>query len=117
MKTIFEHIEHARKKPHHVRKRIAFAAAAACSAFIALVWLVGSFSLGAFAIKGSTFADSTGQSPIVTVAENEVRSANGGIAGAAAALPDTNAPAHITIIDTTASTSAKNTAEQTTIPF
>ena len=27
MKNIFEHIEHAKRKPHHVRKQIAFGAA------------------------------------------------------------------------------------------
>lgn len=117
MKTIFEHIEYAKSKPHHIRKQIAFTAAAGISVLIALVWLVGSISLGSFAIKGSTFADSTGKSQIVTTAKNETDSTIGGIAGAASALQDSNAPAHIEIIDTSASVPVKNKAEQTTIPF
>ncbi len=114
MKTIFEHIEYAKKKPHHIRKRIAFTAAAGASALIALVWFVGSLSLGSFAIQGSTFAESTtGQPSTAPATGGETQN----IAGAAAALPNANTPAHIEIIDTAASTSAKNTAEQTTIPF
>ncbi|MGD0328776.1 MAG: hypothetical protein ABSB00_03700 [Minisyncoccia bacterium] len=113
MKTIFEHIKNAKEKPHHIRKRIAFAATTGITALIALVWLVGSFSSGAFAIRGSTFAESTESSPVITTTENQ----NQNIAGAAAALPSANTPAHIEIITTAASTSESNKAEQTTIPF
>ncbi len=112
MKTIFEHIAYAKKQPYHVRKRIAFTAAASCSAFIALVWLIGSFSSGAFAIQGNTSSENTEQ------ASTDVTSTkDSGMAGAAAALPSANAQAHIEIIDTAASTSAKHTVERTTIPF
>jgi len=114
MKTIFDHIENARSKPHHVRKRIAFGVSAGATALIALVWLIGSISTGAFAIKGSNFADSTGQSQIVTTSAGNTQN---NIAGAAAALPSANTPAHIEIIDSASSTSAKHAAEQTTIPF
>jgi len=114
MKTLFEHIAYAKGKPHHIRKRIAFIAAALVSALIALVWFIGSLSLGVFAIRGSTFAESTGQSPTVVVPENGTQNT---IAGAAAALPSANAPAHIEIIDTAPRAPAKHTAEQTTIPF
>ena len=115
MKTIFEHIEYAKSKPHHIRKQIVFTSAAGISILIALVWLIASFSTNSFAIKGSTFADSTGQSTVETVSDSENEMQN--IAGAAAALPDKNAPAHIEIIDTTTSVPEKNKAEQTTIPF
>ncbi len=112
MKTIFQHIEHVRGKPHHIRKRVAFATAAGVTAVIAFVWLAGSLTTGAFAIQGSTFADSTGQGATVTAAGN-----TSGLAGAAAALPsaDANAPAHIEIVDVASATPAK--PEQTTIPF
>ena len=116
MKTIFEHIEYAKGKPHHVRKRIAFSVAAGVSGLIALVWLIGGLSSGAFAIQGSTFAESTERSS-VTTAGSETDSTAGGIAGAAAALPAKNAPARIEIIDSATSSSAKGAAEQTTIPF
>jgi hypothetical protein len=116
MKTIFEHIEYAKEKPHHIRKRIAFAAAALGSTLVALVWLVGSFSLGSFAIQGSNFADSTTQTPVVTVPESDINPTSG-LAGVAGALKDAKSPAHIEIVDTNASTSASPKAEQTTIPF
>jgi hypothetical protein len=112
MKTVFQHIENAKTKPYHIRKQIAFAAATFTSAFIALVWFVGSFSSGTFAIKGSTFAESTQQPTVIVTGK-----VTGSVAGAAAALQDATAPAHIEIVDTTAAAPAKNRAEQTTIPF
>ncbi len=117
MKTIFEHIEYAKSKPHHIRKRIALTATATITAVIALVWFFGTLSSGAFAIQGSTFAESTGAEPTIATG-TESDSNSEGIAGAAAALPnDANAPAHIEIIDTATSSAATSTAEQTVIPF
>ena len=118
MKTIFEHIEYAKSKPHHIRKRITFAIAAGGSGVIALMWLIGSFSSNSFAINGSNFAESSGQgSAMLTTTENEVNSSNSGIAGAAAALPGASAPASIQVIDTSAPTTTQDAPEQTTIPF
>lgn len=118
MKTIPQHIEHIKGKPHHVRKRIAFGVATCGAALIALVWLAGSLGTGAFAIRGATFAESTGAESTVTVAaENGSRPAISGIAGVAAALQDAGAPAHIEIIDTASSTRTTKQAERTTIPF
>jgi len=113
MKTIFEHIEYAKTKPHHIRKRIALVAAGAGSLLIAIVWLVSSFSLGSFAIQGSNFADSMNQAPAVTTSGDKTQN----LAGAAAALESNDAPAHIEIIDASTSTSVRPSAEQTTIPF
>ena len=115
MKTIPEHIKHLQEKPHYVRKRVTFGIAAFGSAFVALVWLVGGLSLGAFAIQGSTFAESTALSPVI-VAGDEAPRVDSGIAGVAGAFSGTDAPAHIEIVDAAASTSAK-AAEKTTIPF
>ncbi|MDE1944459.1 MAG: hypothetical protein KGH97_03145 [Patescibacteria group bacterium] len=116
MKTVFDHIDHIKGKPHHIRKKIALTTAATCAAGIGLVWLVGSLSLGAFAIQGSNFAESTGQGALVVDNTNIPN-----LAGAAAALPPSeqsaSAPAHIEIIDAASSTPAKNTADQTIIPF
>lgn len=114
MKTVFEHIEHIKGKPHHIRKRIAFTTAAAGTGIIALVWLVGSISLGVFALKDNSFADTTGQSPAVTT-DNTADASN--LAGAASALESASAPAHIEIVNTTPSISGQKKAEQTTIPF
>lgn len=113
MKTVFEHIEHIKGKPHHIRKKIAFATAAGVTSVIALVWLTSSLGTGAFAIKGSSFADSAGQSAPETADNNVGRS---GLAGAASALLGADAPAHIEVIDAASSTSQKK-VEQTVIPF
>ncbi|HQT82556.1 MAG TPA: hypothetical protein PLW99_00145 [Candidatus Paceibacterota bacterium] len=115
MKTFFEHVEHIKGKPHHVRKRVAFAAATGVTAVIALVWLVGSVTSGMFAIQGSNFAESTGQQPVATTTEAGAGGTSG-LAGAAAALPAASAPAHIEIVDATSSVPAKP-VQQNVIPF
>lgn len=115
MKTIFEHIEYVKGKPHHIRNRVALAASIFGAALITLVWFVGSISTGAFAIQGSNFADSSGRPSADIVGRPSADVA--GIAGAAAAIPDTNAPAHIEIVDTSSSTKPIKKAEQTIIPF
>lgn len=118
MKTVFEHIEHVKGKPHHIRKRVAFTAAATVTGVIAFVWLVGSFSLGAFALKNNSFADSTGQSPVLTTDNNDVNSnLTGTAAVTAAVVQGASAPARIEIVDTTSTVSGQKKAEQTTIPF
>ena len=114
MKTILNHIERIREQPHQVRKQVAFATAAALTACVALIWLVGSLATGAFAIKGSSFAAGAeeGNATLTDGAESQLAGA-----GAAAALPQSkSAPAHIEIIDSSPSPE-KRQAEQTTIPF
>ncbi|MBU6388685.1 hypothetical protein KGQ72_02345 [Patescibacteria group bacterium] len=110
MKNIFEHIEHIKGKPHHIRKRVAFSIAAGVSGLIAFIWLAGSLSTGAFAITGSSFG---GTSPAVTA---DTANGNENLAGAAAALENPSAPAHIEIIDAASSTRPVK-QEQTVIPF
>ncbi len=114
MKTIFDHIEYIKGKPHHIRKKIVFATAGCLTAVVALIWFAGTLSSGTFAIQGSNFAESTGaESSVVTGGAS-----NTGIAGAGAALEsDKNAPAHIEIIDSSPATSTKKKAEPTVIPF
>lgn len=120
MKTLFDHLEHVKGKPHHVRKRIAFGMASGGTALIALVWFASAFSTGEFTLHGSSFAQSTTQGAIVVAgAENQ----NQNLAGAAAALPPgggqsaADAPAHIEIVDAASSTPAAKQAEATVIPF
>lgn len=114
MKTVFEHIEYVQGKPHHIRKHIAFGSAAGIAALIGFVWLAHSVGTGAFAIKGSTFAQSTEQeSLVISGGEN----GNQNLAGVAAALQDESAPAHIEIVDVTPSTQKVKQVEQTTLPF
>ncbi|MFA6278485.1 MAG: hypothetical protein WCS97_00110 [Candidatus Paceibacterota bacterium] len=118
MKTIFEHIEYAKGKPHHIRKRIVFGVAGIGTSLIALVWFVGTLSSGKFAIQGSTFAESTSQEPAITTdTGSNSHPAVGGIAGAAAALQDGDVPAHIEIVDTSPSKLPVKQAEQTILPF
>ena len=114
MKTLFEHIEHVKGKPHHIRKRVAFALAAGGTGVVAVVWLVGSVSLGTFALPNTSFADSTGQSPVLS---SDGAGGNSNLAGAAAALSNENTPARIEIIDAASPTSGQKKAEQTVIPF
>jgi len=117
MKTIFQHIEHVKGKPHHVRKQVAFGAATAGTALIALVWLAGSLGTGSFALKATSFADNTGEGTL-TVSNDDGSNTTSGIAGvgAAAALESASAP-RIEIIDSVASATSSKKAEQTTIPF
>ena len=119
MKTVSEHTQHIKGKPHHVRKRVAFGAATGATAFIALVWLVGNLSLGSFAIPQTSFADAArqGDSQVVVAHTSDSVGATRGVAGVAAALENVSAPAHIEIVDTASSTPAAKRAEQTTIPF
>ena len=113
MKSIFEHVEYIKGKPHHIRQKIAFGVAAGATAFIALVWLAGSLGSGAFAITGSSVGDqisgaTTGERP------------HSGLAGAAAALPSVtdSAPARIEIVDTASSSGAvPKKSDQTVLPF
>lgn len=112
MKTVFEHIEHIKGKPHHIRKRVAFGAAALGSGVVALAWFAISLATNAFAIQGSTFAMSVGQENVVATTS----ASRPQVAGAAAAFEDAK-PAHIEIVDTTVAEPAKKQSEQTTIPF
>ncbi|MFZ3043892.1 MAG: hypothetical protein WA058_02160 [Minisyncoccia bacterium] len=116
MKTIFDHIEHVKGKPHHIRKRVAFAAAACGTALIGLVWLTTSLSTGAFAIRDTSFADSTGQGVVVTTSSDTSASQLAGAGAASIFGTDASVPAHIEIVDVASSTPKKQ-AEQTTIPF
>ena len=114
MKTISQHIEHVQGQPHHIRKRIAFGTATVVTTVIALVWLTSNLALGGFAIKSSTFAESTGQEGSAIAVTRSADSSN--LAGAASAVPSASAPAQIEIVDTSSSSPEKQ-PEQTTIPF
>lgn len=116
MKTIFEHIEHIKGKPHHIRKRVAFGAATIGTAVIALAWLAGSLGTGAFALKPSSFADNTEGEMTPIVSES---SDSKGLVGVAAVIQSapTQAPARIEIVDSAKSELSTKKAEQTIIPF
>ncbi len=114
MRTIFQHIEHVKGKPHHIRKRVAFSAAAVGTAVIALAWLAGSLGTGAFALKDTSFTQSA--------SGNGTSSASGGSeqfagVGAASIIRSESEPARIEIIDAPSSSQPIKKAEQTVIPF
>ncbi|MCX6789975.1 MAG: hypothetical protein NTV60_00410 [Candidatus Kaiserbacteria bacterium] len=114
MKTVFEHIEHVKGKPHHIRKQVALGAATFVSAVIALVWLAGSFAMGSFAIAGSDFAMSTGEEVVATTSD----AVSQGLAGVVSAeILQKNVPAHIEIVDTSVSVPVKKQSDQTILPF
>lgn len=119
MKSLAHHINHIKSKPHHVRRRIAFGVAGALAVFIGVVWIAGSLSLGTFAVNGSSFAQSTGaEVPVPQAGQSSQQAA---LAGAAAALQQTETASHIEIVNpqspTATTASSSDTAGQTIIPF
>lgn len=115
MKKVRDHIEYVKGQPRHIREKVAFAAAAGCTALIAFIWLAGSLSAGTFAIKSRPFSDGSGLATAPAV-DNGGKS---GLAGAAAALSEDEraaAPAHIEIVDAPPA-KVERKAEQTIIPF
>lgn len=114
MKTIFDHIETVRQQPIHVRKQVAFGSAGAVTAVIALVWVVGSLTTGAFAIQGSSFAESVGGGRVIATTSPQD---NKNLAGAAAAFSSgSSEPARIEIVTAPASTTAPQ-VDATVLPF
>src|SRR3989344_4686588 len=114
MKTIFEHIEHIKGKPHHIRKRVAFGAAAVGTSIIAPAWPAASLGTGAFALKDTSFAQTA--SDYGTPAASGVEEQLAGV-GAASIIKRAGEPARIEIIDASSQTSSGKKAEQTIIPF
>lgn len=122
MKKVHEHIrghiEYVKGRPRHIREKVAFAVAAACTALVALVWLASSLSAGTFAIKSSPMSgDGSGME-----AAPARESGTSGLAGAAAALPDggqkvEDTSAHIEIVDVAPPAKEAKKSEQTIIPF
>jgi hypothetical protein len=115
MKKVFEHIEHIKTKPHHIRKQIAFGTAGVVTTLIAIVWLTSSIGAGTFAIRDNSFAHINGDEGVSVVSGNN----NGQLAGAAAApeVGNSKSPARIQIIDVATSTPSSRKAERTVIPF
>jgi hypothetical protein len=118
MRTVAEHLDRIREKPHHVRHRYALGTAGAITAVIGAAWLGISLSTGAFALHGTSFADAT-RGDIETSTPGEARAA--AVAGAAAApLPPAGegAPARVEAVPTTEAKPEKaGKAEPTIIPF
>lgn len=95
MRTLGEHLDRVREQPHHVRRRFALGSAGALTALIGVVWLGASLATGAFALKGSNFAEVTGAETAEVAAEGQ--GAAPGVAAAAAAAPKSER-AHVEVV-------------------
>jgi hypothetical protein len=112
MKSLFDHIEYVKGKPHHIRHRVALGVAGSVTALIALAWLVGNYTAGTFALQGSNFAMSTDhEATIATTSEMGSQ-----VAGAASALESARSPIHIEVVDTKLVVPARQ-PEKTVLPF
>lgn len=120
MRTVLQHIDRVKERPHHVRRRIAFGTATVLASAIALVWLGTSLATGAFAIQGATFAEANGVAPVEAVAD--AGSGASGVAAVAATAVATEtpapepAPAPIEVIPTKPKAS-RTSSGPTVIPF
>ena len=110
MKTLTDHIEYIKGKPHHVRRSVAFGVSGAFTAFVGLVWISGNLISGAFYVQGSSFAESN------TTGVQVAAPSNANVAGAAAAFSAAQAPS-IQIVDTSSSSIKTQAPEPTVIPF
>jgi hypothetical protein len=102
MQALLTHIARAKQQPHHVRRKIAFAAASLGTAFIALMWGTISITSGAFALSDS-------RAPIAQVVEGNQ------LASVGAASGEEDEP-RIEIVDAVVP-GAKVESEKTFIPF
>ena len=117
MKSFFDHLETVKAQPHHVRKRVTLLTAGGIASLVGVIWLGSSLATGAFALPNTSFAQSTGYDASIATASSTT-GGNSQLAGAAAALGDSTAPAHIVIINTaTSAPTAASQSGQTTIPF
>jgi hypothetical protein len=112
MKPISHHINKVKAQPHHIRKQVAFATAFIVAAVIGAIWAGASLITGAFAIQGSTFAESTGAEPTVaTVPGNSSLAASPAEAGQQSQAPG------IEIVNGNQTPAAAPAATPTVIPF
>lgn len=114
-----DHLDRLRTKPHHVRRRIAFVTSLGITGFVALGWM------GAMATSGSLAL----ATPSITEEETglsltETKSNFSELMGAAgAALTASSAPARITVVDGTVSSTLDerrenyNNTDKTVITF
>jgi len=114
MRTVFQHIDRVRERPHHVRSRIAFGTAGVIAAAIGVVWLGTSLATGAFAIQGATFADANGAAPL-KVAETGSGTGVAAVAVGTTASEPVSAP--IEVIPVTPKPTTKAAPGPTVIPF
>lgn len=111
MKTLAHHIKTVKAQPHHIRKQVAFATAFVAVAAVGVIWAGVSLATGAFAIQGSSFAESTGANGAVATAPTT----DAALLASPAAANDASQPAQIEVVD--APPAVTPAAAPTTIPF
>ncbi len=116
MQSIFHHISHAKKQPHHVRKQIAYIGAGIGAGIIGLIWLGTSLATGAFLIHDSSLTRGLeNQNEGVTAVDTSQGLA--GVGAVSALSNDSSAPASIKIIDAPTSSASAKQLERTVLPF
>lgn len=116
MRTFVDRLDAMREKPHHVRRQVAFVAAGLITGAVGLGWLGASLYTGAFALRGSSFAEVTGAAG-QEAAQDGARPPGASSAAAAAALPPPQeGPATLETIRER-SEAAAGAPTQTIIPF
>lgn len=123
--SVSEFIQKLRAKPVRVRERIAFGAAAAITAVIALIWFAASLtSTGFFApMLSSSETFERNQKLMASVAAQGYTESSDVVGAAAAAASTGNAPEapHLQIVEVSHSfddgSATSSAAEQTVIPF
>jgi hypothetical protein len=110
-----------RKKPEHIRKRIAIGSSAGVTALVAIIWAATLSTNGTFALTSQPTPDSSGEDAYVlggTGVKSNFSQLLGAVGAAAGA---TTSPASLTIIDgeTTSTFDAPppSNASATVIPF
>lgn len=112
MKSLSHHINTVKSQPHHIRKQVAFVAAAGCAVLIGIIWAGASLATESFALHGSSFADAVGASGAAKVGAGVQRNT---LLAAPAAASGEASPAHIEIVDKPVVTPPAS--EPTVIPF
>jgi hypothetical protein len=91
MSFIARRLDNIREKPHEVRRQVAFLASGVLTGVVAVGWLGLSLYTGAFALKGASVAQMTGEAPAPADA-GESAGAPGVAAAAEAVTTSTQAP-------------------------
>ncbi|HEX2792407.1 MAG TPA: hypothetical protein VHO23_01685 [Candidatus Paceibacterota bacterium] len=119
-RTVTDHLEHLRAKPHHVRRQISFLAALVVTGLVTAGWLGAMATSGSFALDTTTLADGGAEGATLTNARNDFSSLLG---AAGAAIGATSSPREITVVDVKSWSSLEeapdnqNDTTQTTLHF
>ncbi len=115
MATLTQHVDTLRAKPHHVRERIAFLAAAGVCAVVAVAWLAALSMSGSLSLKTDDTVAPDANTPALTTSNFSQL-----LGAAGAALGATSTDPAIKVIDSQTSSSIdsqQQAASATTLSF